>query len=364
MVGFDAVVVGAGIIGSSIAWRLAQAGLRVALLDAGRMGAEASWAGAGMLAPGGEFEAGSPWAAFALENLRSYPDFVEELTAETGETIDFQQLGAIEVAFSEDDWRLIEARASAQSMLGITIFRMSPQEIYEELPMAAGDAAGGWFYPEEGLVNPRDIMRALRTACIARGVVIREGVPVRAIRPKPKEAEIITAEGAISARWGVLAAGAWSSLIPVAGCSLPRAFPVRGHLTGLHLEPGSIGPILRYEQTYIVQRADGFTIAGASSEQCGFNRAVDPLILAGIRERAARLAPRLANCDFAESWLGFRPGIESDGPVIGPAGGTALWLAYGHYRNGILMAPVTASRVAQAITSSSEKDSSGPTGTR
>jgi glycine/D-amino acid oxidase-like deaminating enzyme len=259
---------------------------------------------------------------------------------------------------------VIEARARAQSMLGITIFRMSPQELHEEVPMAAPTAVGGWFYPEDGLVNPRDIMRALRTACLARGVVIGEGVAVREIRAKAQEVEVVTGESTLSARWAVLAAGAWSSLIPVAGCSLPRAFPVRGHLTGWRLKAGSIGPILRHEQAYVVQRADGFTIAGTSSEQCGFDREPDPLILAGIRERAARILPRLAECHFEESWLGFRPGIESDGPVIGPAGGTALWLAYGHYRNGILMAPGTASRVARAITSSSEKDSYGPTGTR
>jgi glycine oxidase len=361
---YDVVIAGAGIIGSSIAWRLAQAGLRVALLDAGRMGSEASWAGAGMLAPGGEFEEDSRWATFALENLRGYTDFVAELTAETGETIDFQRLGGIEIAFSEDDWRVVEARAGEQARLGIAVSRMSPDELLQEVPLIAPHAAGAWFYPEYGLVSPRDIMRALRTACVARGVAIGEGVPVQKMLPQSRGVEIITAEGTISAGWAVLAAGAWSSGIRVAGCSPPRAFPVRGHLIGVHLEPGSVGPILRDEHSYIVQRADGFTIAGTSLEQCGFDRAIDPAIVDGIRQRAARLLPRLAECHFEESWLGFRPGVESDGPVIGPAGGTALWLAYGHYRDGILMAPGTASGVARGITSSSGTDSYGPTGMR
>ena len=111
VVAFDAIVAGAGIIGGSIAWRLAQAGLRVLLLDAGRMGEEASWAAAGMLAPGGEFEAPSRLASFALGSLRAYPAFVEELESETGLPIDYRRLGAIEVASSEAEWHALQARA-------------------------------------------------------------------------------------------------------------------------------------------------------------------------------------------------------------------------------------------------------------
>jgi glycine oxidase len=350
-VAFDAIVVGAGIIGSSIAWRLAQARLRVALLDAGQMGAEASWAAAGMLAPGGEVEGESPWTAFALQNLRAYPDFVAELEAETGQRIDFQRLGAIEVALSETEWHTLTARASAQGKLGIASRALSGEDLRHEIPAAACEVAGAFIYPEDALVNPRELMRALRCACITRGVEIREGTPVAEIRPHAQHVEVLTEGETFDGGSAVLAAGAWSSLIRVAGCTLPRAFPVGGHLAGFHLEPDSIGPILRHGSTYVLQRADGLTVAGSSSEDCGFDRTIDPAIVLDIRDRAAALVPALSQHPCAESWLGFRPGIAGDGPLIEAAAGTALWLAYGHYRNGILMAPLTAFRVASGITS-------------
>ena len=158
VVAFDAIVAGAGIIGGSIAWRLAQAGLRVLLLDAGRMGEEASWAGAGMLAPGGEFEAPSPLASFAIQSLRAYPTFVAELEAETGLPIDYRRLGAIEVAGSEAEWRALQARAEAQAGLGIPACPLSCEDLVRELPRSNGAAPGAFFYPEDALVDPRQIM--------------------------------------------------------------------------------------------------------------------------------------------------------------------------------------------------------------
>jgi glycine/D-amino acid oxidase-like deaminating enzyme len=198
-------------------------------------------------------------------------------------------------------------------------------------------------------------MGALRVACERRGVDIREGIRVIEIRPQADSVRIITPIEVIEAGAAVVAAGAWSSLIAVQGLRLPRAFPVRGHLIGFQLAPGSLGPILRRGHTYLLQRAGGFTVAGTSSEDAGFERHLDPEILADIHQRAAELLPALSSRTADERWLGFRPGIEADGPAIGRAGHTALWLAYGHYRNGILMAPATAARVTAEITSSWEK---------
>jgi glycine oxidase len=362
VVAFDAIVAGAGIIGGSIAWRLAQAGLRVLLLDAGRMGEEASWAAAGMLAPGGEFEAPSPLASFALGSLRAYPAFVAELESETGLPIDYRRLGAIEVAGSDPEWRALQARAGSQAVLGIPACPMSREELLREVPLADAGAAGAFFYPEDAVVDPRQIMRALRPACLARGVEIREGVPVVGMRPTARSVEVITKDSILAAGSAVLAAGAWSSIVAVRGHSLPCAFPVRGHLMGFHLEPGSLGPILRREHTYILQRSGGFTIAGTSSEQCGFDRALSPAILCDIQARASSLLPPLAGREPCENWLGFRPGVDGEGPIVEAVAGSALWLAYGHYRNGILLAPATAERVTKGITANWETDSSGRTG--
>ncbi|HLI84678.1 MAG TPA: FAD-dependent oxidoreductase [Bryobacteraceae bacterium] len=351
----DCIVVGAGIIGGSIVWRLARGGLRVILLDAGRMGPSkmgaASWAAAGMLAPGGEIDSASPWASFALENLRAYPGFVAELEAETGESLDFQRHGALEIAMTEADWAPLLRRAACQEKLGIRALRISGEEALRQVPLLAPAVAGALFYPEDALVDPRGILRALRAACLARGVEIREGVPVREVRPGRDTVEVVTGDGILSAGAAVLAAGAWSSGIRVAGCELPRTFPVRGHLAGFALDAGSIGPILRCGHTYVLQRAAGFTVVGTSSEQCGFNHQLDKAIVSRIHERAAALVPAFAGRAFTESWLGFRPGVDGEGPIVRPVAGTTLWLAYGHYRNGILMAPLTAARVADGIRS-------------
>lgn len=327
MMPFEVAIAGAGIIGSSIAWRLAQAGVSVALLDAATLGAEASWAGAGMLAPGGEFQEPSPWLDFALESLRLYPDFCRELSEETGLTIDYRACGAVELA---DDWPEMEQRAKAQRLLGIP-----------SREMAWRGARAMWF-PEDAIVDPRDITRALRAACTSRGVVIRENEAVREVRPG---VEVVTAGETLRVRAAVIAAGAWSS--GIRGFAIPESFPVRGHLLGYHLPPGSLGPILRRGHTYILQRSSGFTIAGTSSEQAGFDRAIDAAIVADIHRRASGLFPELP--EPAEAWLGFRPAAAAFEPQIRRIEEAPLWLAYGHYRNGILLTPATAKRVAAEI---------------
>jgi glycine oxidase len=300
-------VVGGGIIGMSIAWRLAQKGLAIDVFDAGRIGGEASWAGAGMLAPGGEIKAQSRWAELAVESLRLYPDFVRELEQESGLAIDFRQCGAIEKTNDE-------TRAESQRALGIRSTRISPTEL---------------FYPDDAVVDPRHILQALRTACEHRGVVLHEHSPVRAIKGP-----------------AILAAGAWSSGIhtPV---PIPPSFPIRGHLVSYRMSPGSQPLILRSGPTYVLQRATGLTIAGSNMERVGFDRAINPEIVADIDRRARELLPELPHPH--ESWLGFRPATESLEPEVGRLPGTDVFLAYGHYRNGILLAPITARLLADNI---------------
>jgi glycine oxidase len=330
----DVIVIGGGIIGGSVAWRLAQAGAAVTLVDAGTLGGEASWAGAGMLAPGGEFVSRTHWADFALESMALYPAFVAELESETGLGIDYRRCGAVEIARTEAEWQDLLARRAAQLEMGIR----------------AEVTAGGLYYPDDAMVDPRDVTVALRCASEKRGVRIRERSRVLAVRVTGARADVETTGGVLSGSAAVLAAGAWSGAIPVFGgagrIAIPETFPVRGHLLGYTLEPGSVGPILRHGHTYVMQRSSGFTIAGTSSEQVGFDREVDPRIVDDIRARAEELLPQLRSAAEPTAWLGFRPATEGFEPVIGRVGETCLWLAYGHYRNGIMLAPRTAARVA------------------
>jgi len=291
----------------SIAWRLAQRGLKIEVFDAARIGGEASWAGAGMLAPGGEIDTPTRLAHLAIESLQLYSDFVAELESESGVTIDFRQCGAIEKA--SDD-----RRAQAQAALGIRSQRLNASEV---------------FYPDDAVVDPRDVVQALRVACERRGVPIHENQRIEKI------------EGP-----AVLAAGAWSSLIktPV---PIAETFPVRGHLVSYRMEPGSVPTILRSGDTYILQRSSGLTICGSSTEQIGFNRSLNPEIVADIDRRSRVMLPQLPLQH--EAWLGFRPATASFEPQLGLLPGTEIFLAYGHYRNGILLAPITAQLAAEEL---------------
>jgi glycine/D-amino acid oxidase-like deaminating enzyme len=227
---------------------------------------------------------------------------------------------------------------------------MSRRAAQLDLGIRAEVNDGGLFYPDDALVDPRDVTRALRCACEKRGVQIREQTRVLAVRATGERVDVETSGGVLPGSAAVLAAGAWSGQIPIFGpggrLAIPASFPVRGHLLGYALEPGSLGPILRHGHTYVMQRSSGFTIAGTSSEQVGFNRELDPQIVADIRARAEDLEPRLRKAAEPIAWLGFRPATEGFEPVIGRVGDTCLWLAYGHYRNGILLAPATAARMA------------------
>ncbi len=301
-------IIGAGIIGMSIAWRLAQRGLRVEIFDAGRVGGESSWAGAGMLAPGGEVDAASRLAKLTVDSLALYPDFVRELESESGLSIDFRRCGAIER--TADD-----ARAHTQAALGIRSQRLNADEV---------------FYPDDSVVDPREIVQALRVACERRGGEIHENHRVTKI------------EGPV-----VLAAGAWSSSVETPVPIAP-AFPIRGHLASYLLKPGSVPNILRAGETYILQRKSGLTIAGSSTERVGFDRSVNPEIVADIDRRARAILPMLPAPH--ESWLGFRPATSSMEPQIGRLPGTEIFLAYGHYRNGILLAPITADLAVEELT--------------
>lgn len=313
-------IVGAGLIGGSIAWRLAQRGAQVMLTDAGAFGGETSRAGAGMLSPGGEFETPSRWLDLGVEGMRLYPDFVAELAEESGVPIDFALCGSKHFADSASAQR----RAKLQSAAGIRV----------------NVTAEGLFYPDDAYVDPNDMLRALRRACEARGVEIVE---------RRATAEIEST----GFRAVVISAGAWSSRIRVtlAGrkLDLPPVEPVKGHLIGFDLAPGSLGPMLRRGHDYILQRSNGFTITGSTEEHAGFDRTVDMGVCAGIHQRAAALWPTLAGKHPSAQWIGFRP-FSSDGPHIRRVEGSNVWLAYGHFRNGILLTPLTASRIADQIT--------------
>lgn len=326
------IIVGGGIIGLSCAWRLAQRGLAVTVFDAAQVGGEASWAGAGMLAPGGEIDGESPIAAMAMRSLSQFPDFVRELQNEVDLPIDYRRSGAIEVALSDVESEALTIKSARQAAIGIR------SEVCRYNGLSAR------HYPDDAIVDPRDVTRALAEACRRRGVTIREHEPVTSIAKDG--ATVRTRSGEYGDQGVLIAAGAWSGPL-VSG--LPATMPVRGHLISWDLEPGVLQPILRRGHTYLLQRRSGTLVAGSSTEHTGFDRGIDESVVAGIRARASLLLPMLGTLEPTAKWVGLRPGIEADRPAIGRIPGTSIWTAFGHYRNGILLAPETARMIADSF---------------
>lgn len=299
-----------------------------------------------MLAPGGEVDRESPWARRSVESLRLYPGFVDQIQSETGIAIDYRSCGAIDLAYSESELAEAQLRSQAQAQLEIPSRPMTPGEVRGLAPAVCTDGvAGAMHYPSDAIVDPRDLLRGLFRACQNSGVNICQGLRVSEISSAPLS--VIAGGGQTTAGAIVLAAGAWSGeLLPGA----PKSFPVKGHLVGYDLRPDALRPILRYGHTYVLQRSSGLTIAGSTMERVGFDATVNPETVAKLHRRARRLLPGLLLSSPDSSWIGFRPGVEGDEPRVERFGNTRIWLAYGHYRNGILLAPVTAQLIADELT--------------
>lgn len=308
----DVLIIGGGLIGSSIAWRLAQKGARVTVADAGNLGGEASTAGAGMLAPGSEASKPSRWLDLGTESLRMYPAFLDELRDETGLEVEYRACGCL-------------------------VLEPGPA-----VPGVRAEQRGeGLFYPDEALTDPSALLRALRQAAKKHGVAVEHGA--------------LTEVDGSRHTAVVVAAGAWSSSLGIRHqgmvLDLPASIPVKGHLIGFQMRQGLLGPFLRKGHTYVLQRADGLVIAGTTEEHVGFDTSVEFAACDDIHRRAADVVPELAAAEPVRRWIGFRPGPElEDGPILRHVEGTNVWLAYGHYRNGILLTPVTAQWITEQIT--------------
>jgi glycine oxidase len=345
-------VAGGGIIGTSIAWRLAQRGCQVSLFDKGSIGGEASWAAAGMLSLGGEIERPSDLASIAIESRGLYPGFVRELEKASGLAIDYQECGGLDLAYSELEWNALQARAGRQTEIGIRSKQVPPHQISVLWPRVRTDGLfGAFFYPDDAIVNSREVMVALAAACQRCGVTIHQNCPVFGAEIASTESIVESCRGRESFEAAVIAAGAWSSAIEIAGVPpLPAAEPVKGHLIGYQQPEQTCHSVVRHGEAYLLQRGNGLLICGASVEHVGFDPEIRPEIVSWLALRAGLIFPHLQDTTPSEAWTGFRPG--GDALRLGTWHSPRLHLAYSHYRNGILLAPLTAERVASGIIAS------------
>ncbi|MCI0656069.1 MAG: glycine oxidase ThiO [Acidobacteria bacterium] len=342
------IVVGGGIIGASIARELAGAGCRVTLLERGKVGSEASAAAAGILCPQLEAEGPSPLLDLGLGSLALYADFAGAVRRETGIDAELDMCGTLIPDMTRDDALASERILRWQHEARLPIENLSAKEIAGLEGHLSESILGGILFPNTGRVNPVTLTRALAISARARGVEIREGCPVVSLRSTGERISgAVLADGQVlEADTTVLASGAWS------GALLPKTriqvMPVRGQMLVLERRRPPRRHVLVTPRAYLVFRRDGTVLVGSTTELVGFEKAVTPKVMMKLIASAIALDPTLESADFAGAWSGLRPGTSDGLPLIGPVL-PGLVAATGHYRNGILLAPITAALITEWI---------------
>jgi glycine oxidase len=348
----DVIVVGGGVIGLSIAHAIAAGGKSVLVLDPGETVNAASWAAAGMLAPQSEADTPDPLFELCTASLRLYRDWIRQLQVQSGIDPEFQEPGLLYIASSAESLNALKRRVAWQQELGLDSEVLTPDEIRQMEPQLTMPMAGGVHMPGECQVTPRKLLAALQNACAASGVEIRKDQWVREIlRNGDRVHGVLTDSDSISAAYIVIASGARSAEILGLWPPLP-VVPRKGQMLSLDTPEPLFQKLIRWEHAYMVQRPCGELIVGATNENAGFDRRLTPEGIGGLLANVQQMSAYTAPLAIKEMWTGLRPATPDGLPILGianPSGGGELIYASGHYRNGILLAPITASIVASLV---------------
>jgi glycine oxidase len=346
----DILVIGGGVIGCATALELAKSGLRVILVERGTPGCEASGASAGMLAPQAESSAPSPFLALARASQSLYPDLAVELHEETGVDIELQSSGNLVCFLDEGDEAVGRAAAAWQREAGLKAELLSREDALRLEPGLTPEVRGALFFAEDQWVNNVRLVAALAQAAASRGVEFLRGEVTKLVVSGDRAIGVKVGEEILAAGSVLLAAGAWSGrLVAPLGLTLPVE-PVRGQMLSLSFTPRTLRHLLHVKEHYLVPRAGGEILVGASMERAGFSKQVTAGSISALLNSAIRLVPDLAEAPVTATWAGFRPGTPDERPILGPYPGVeGLSVATGHFRNGILLAPITARLMRELI---------------
>ena len=351
----NVAIIGAGVIGLAIAWRLAARGTSVQVFDRGAAGAGASHAAAGMLAACAEAEPGEEaLVALGRESQARWGAFAAELLAASGIDVELRPEGTLLLALTADDQARLTHQLVFQQKLDLPLQWISAADTRRREPHLAGKLAGAVFSPEDTQVDNRKLVAALRVAAEAAGVSVREYRSVRAISSRGGRVDgIILADGTkVGADVVVLAAGAWVRSIEGVDPKLrPPVRPIKGQMLALRMD--SAAPLLSHvvwaPGAYLVPRRDGRLLVGATVEEKGYDTSLTAGGILTLLEAAWRAVPAIEELAVDEMWVGHRPGSRDDAPILGAGPIDGLIYATGHHRNGILLAPITADAMARLI---------------
>ena len=349
----EVVIVGGGVIGLSIARALTRRGIRdISVIEKHECGREASWAAGGILAPQIEADASDDFFRLACASRDLYPQFAADLQTESGIDVQLDTTGTMYVAFSEKEEAELRHRIDWQRTQGLRVEWLTGDEARALEPCLSTNVRFALRFPDDYQVDNRKLVEALVIANQRHGIRLITGCGVRKIQITDGAVTGIQTElGFLSAKKIVIAAGAWSSSIEAEEALLPRLDiePVRGQMLCFNA-PGFARQVIYSSRGYIIPRRDGRLLAGSTSEHVGFDKRVTEAGVDRIKSMAIEIAPALQNISIIDSWAGFRPRAKDDLPMLGSVENVkGLFYATGHYRNGILLAPITGEIIAGAI---------------
>jgi glycine oxidase len=346
---YDVIIAGGGLIGASIAFELAGNGMKVAVFDAQEPGKEASWAGAGMISPAPEGPGMIPLVAPGLASAALYPEFVRRIEEASGQKVGYRPKGILDVVLSGDAQHELSTRLALYHGLGIKAEAVSAEQAREWEPGITEDLLGAIFRPDEASVDNRALTRATLEAARNAGVELFPGKAATGIwRDSGRCIGLNFENERIEAKWTVIAAGCFSQQIEGVALYAP-VFPTKGQMAALRCDV-RVERVLWSERIYLVPRTDGRIIAGATAEHAGFDHRVTAGSIKKILGGAIELVPELENAQVEETWAGLRPDTPDHLPILGPTDIEGMLIATGHFRSGILLAPITARWIREWVT--------------
>lgn len=348
----NVVIVGGGVIGLTIARALRQLGVRnVMLIERGQPGAEASWAAGGILAPQVEADHADAFFRLACASRDRYPAFVAALNEETGIDVELDRSGTLCLGFSPKDEEELRRRHEWQASEGLQVEWLTGDEARRLEPCLSAYVASALRLPNDFQVENRRLVNALLSANQKLGVQLSSNCLVRAVRIEEERVRgVETSSGFVAAPIVVLAAGAWSSSIGLRGLPPIQVEPIRGQMLCFSADSRIARHVIFSARGYVVPRRDGRVLAGSTAEHAGFDKCVTDDGIKTIKAMVCEISDAIAGLPIIDSWAGFRPRAKDDLPVLGPCEEVeGLFYATGHYRNGILLAPITGEVIAGAI---------------
>jgi len=355
----NVAVIGGGVIGLTIARALALRGVRgISIIERASLGTEASFAAAGMLAPQAEADSGDEFFRFTCQSRDMFANFAASLLEETGVDVELDTTGTLYLALTEHDQGEIDQRCDWQTRAGLRAERLSAADARGLEACISPAVQGALHFPLDVQVENRRLLTALANSVDKLGVRTVTETSVESLQVERDRVNgLQTTRGFLSCATVVVAAGCWTSFIGVSKGeteqklkSIPRIEPVRGQMLCFDSRPQLTRHVIYSPRGYLVPRRDGRLLTGSTSERAGFSKQVTASGVGSILGHALEIAPAIARLPMLDSWAGLRPRAADGLPVLGPCGEIeGLFYATGHYRNGILLAPITGELIARAV---------------